>query len=185
MSSSRAFWIGSLKASGSTIATAMPSASPEMAVFIASDHLPDDRFLRARPLRRRPQQRLRVLDAVLRRHEEGVRRHVVDEDEVVLRRVREVAARPATASTSLLRRLAPAPGEQQPGRSQRAARQKLPAALACSPRARCRRIHAHSSATPVRLAFTHHAFPCQALSYQSVSCQACPCEDSLCARRRS
>src|SRR5919107_2595483 len=33
---SSAFWIGSLKATGSTTATAMPSALPEMAVFIAS-----------------------------------------------------------------------------------------------------------------------------------------------------
>ena len=36
MSLSRAFWIGSLKATGSTTQTAMPSALPEMAVFIAS-----------------------------------------------------------------------------------------------------------------------------------------------------
>src|SRR5215213_5173972 len=33
---SRAFWIGLLKATGSTIETAMPLALPEMAVFIAS-----------------------------------------------------------------------------------------------------------------------------------------------------
>src|SRR5215210_2311476 len=33
---SRAFWIGLLKATGSTTETAMPSALPEMAVFIAS-----------------------------------------------------------------------------------------------------------------------------------------------------
>src|SRR3712207_7862986 len=32
---SSAFWIGSLNASGSTTATAMPSAPPEMAVFIS------------------------------------------------------------------------------------------------------------------------------------------------------
>ncbi len=36
MPSSSAFWIGSLNASGSTTATAMPLASPEMAEFIAS-----------------------------------------------------------------------------------------------------------------------------------------------------
>src|SRR5215210_9152945 len=76
-------------------------------------HLPDDRLLRARPLRRRPQQRLRGLDAVLRRHEERICSYVVDEDEVPLRRVREVAAGPTgtTATLARLLRLRPAPAQ--------------------------------------------------------------------------
>ena len=77
------------------------------------DHLRDDRFLRARPLRRSPKESLCVLDAVLRRHEERVRGDVVDEDEVPFWRVREVAARPAsTALARLLRSLTPASCEQ-------------------------------------------------------------------------
>jgi hypothetical protein len=72
---------------------------------------------------------LRVLDAVLRRHEERVGGHVVDEDEVPLRRVREVAAGSTpTALARLLRCLAPAARQQQPCRRQRATREKLPAA---------------------------------------------------------
>src|SRR5262249_29487743 len=46
---------------------------------------------RAGPLERRVDQRARVLDAVLGRREERVRRDVVDEDELVLGRRREVA----------------------------------------------------------------------------------------------
>src|SRR5918992_2974892 len=76
-------------------------------------HLRDDRFLRARPLVRSPEQSLRVLDTVQGRYEERVRGHVVDEDEVPFRRVRKIAARPAsTALARLLRSLAPAPCEQ-------------------------------------------------------------------------
>src|SRR5215207_4295506 len=55
------------------------------------DHLADVRGLRARPLEGRVQQRARVLRAVLRGREERIRRHVVDEDELVLRRDGEVA----------------------------------------------------------------------------------------------
>src|SRR5829696_7095152 len=100
------------------------------AVYVARDgrvhrvhHLPYDRLLGSRPLRRRAQQRLSVLDAVLRRYEERVCGHVADEDEVPLGRVREVstrAARPPTALARLLGRLLPAPAQEQPCRCQRA-----------------------------------------------------------------
>src|SRR5215217_3696727 len=91
------------------------------------DHLRDHRLLRARPLGRSPEQSLRVLDTVLGRHEERVRGHMVDEDEVPFRRVRKVAARPAsTALARLLSRLAPAPCEQQCCGRQRTTREKLP-----------------------------------------------------------
>src|SRR4028118_424657 len=82
--------------------------------------LPHARRLRPRPLRLRPEQRLRVFDAVLRRHEEGVGGHVVDEDEVVLGRLGKVAAGPPGPALARLLRLLPAPGEQQPRRRQRA-----------------------------------------------------------------
>ena len=155
--------MGLLKATGSTIETAMPSALPEMAVFIFLHQVLDHRVLGTRPLRRRPQKRLRILDAVTGRYEEGVGGHVVDEDEVPLRRVREVAARPALpASTTprLLRRVAAAPGEQQPGRSQRTARKKLLAALACSPRAPLPRIARSLIRPPLsRSSLHYHATP--------------------------
>ena len=49
------------------------------------DHLVDVAALRARPLVAAAQQLARVLGAVLRRHEERVRRDVVDQDELQLR----------------------------------------------------------------------------------------------------
>ena len=68
------------------------------------DHLADVGGLRAGPLGRREAEHCRsVLDAVSRRDPELVRRHVVDEHEVPLRRLREVPGgrRPATQRTTL------------------------------------------------------------------------------------
>src|SRR5215216_6416501 len=102
MSLSRAFWIGSLKATGSTTETAMPSALPEMAVFMASTISLTTES--SEPVH---------CDVVLSRYEERVRRHMVDEDEVPLRRLRKVAARPASSALArLLRSLTPASFEQ-------------------------------------------------------------------------
>ena len=66
-----------------------------------ADHLADVRGLGARPLERRVQQRAGVLDPVLRRNEERVRRDVVDEDELVLRGLREVPRATVRAAAPL------------------------------------------------------------------------------------
>ena len=63
----------------------MPFALPGDRGVEGRDHLGDDRVRRAGPLIRAAGQGARVLDAVDRRREERVRRHVVDHHELVLR----------------------------------------------------------------------------------------------------
>ena len=90
---------GSLNASRSTSAHGDPVGPAGDRRLEGVDHLADVGDLRAGPLRRREaEQRRGVLDPVDRRDPERVRRHVVDEHEVPLRRLREVPGgrRPAT-----------------------------------------------------------------------------------------
>ena len=69
------------------------------------DHLGVVGPLRSGPLERRAEQSRRVLDAVLGRDEERVRRHVVDEDEVPLRSLGEVATHSAPAAAVVVGRV--------------------------------------------------------------------------------
>src|SRR5215210_974218 len=134
------------------------------------DHLRDNRLFRARPLRRRPKERLCILDTILGRYEERVCGHVVDEDEVPFRRVREVAARPASTTLArLLRSLAPAPCEQQSRGSQRTPRKKLPAAQPVLPEPGSTLTHL----SPLSFAF-QQPYPCRHCHTNMYPCQAHP-----------
>ena len=94
------------------------------------DHLVDVRVLRARPLVAAAQQLAGVLGAVARRHEERVRRHVVDEDELeLLRRLEDaVGRRTAAARLRLGRRGRPAVAATAAAAARRQDRRGGPAA---------------------------------------------------------
>ena len=70
--------------------------------FEGVDHLGVVGPLGSGPLELRAEQGRRVLDVVLGRDEERVRRHVVDEDEVPLRRVGEVPTYSAPTATAVV-----------------------------------------------------------------------------------
>src|SRR5438477_8898227 len=98
MPAASAFSTGRSKPLGSTRHTAIASGLPATAVFIA---LTIGR-LRAGPLIVAAEQRTGVLDAVLARDEERVRRHVIDEDEFPawMRRERPALRRPRIAGSA-------------------------------------------------------------------------------------
>src|SRR5215211_2197473 len=173
MSLSRAFWIGLLKATGSTTETAMPAALPEMAVSMAStmslttefsepvhcDVVPSSASASSMPYRVGTKKGLVVTWLIKTKFHSGVSGKLPP-DPPPPPPACCAASRRHPASNN------PAEASALPARNCLRPSLKSPSPLP--------RIHAHSSATPVR-SFHYRATPAGHCHTTPYACQACPC----------